>query len=635
MFLIGTDWHLFCWVYIKGVQMTKVDNNSFKITSHYDLKKSIKNARHLIKLGNFHEALLEVNNVLKIKPKNIKALKLMNELHSLIGLSNCSKQRKKFQENTIGPNLVKLLEDGNYDEVEKHLLKTLDKFPKNSTLWLLLGDVYGRQEKYSLALQSLERSLLLNPSDPDLYNKIGSTFMALEKPGDAYRFFQQSLIIDPNNVEATFQTGMIYNQIRKSNQAFALWSRALELDPKNISALTMLGIHFSQNDGNSEVALDYFERALKEDPTDIALYNNVTSALMDLGRHDEAINIFETIKGDRKLLRSPGFAEKINFCHGLALLSVGRTDEGWKLWWDRVHEKSTMHSKIDNLSIPRLSKDLAAKSGRLLVLREQGIGDQIYLLGSLKKFAETHNFHIILEVCERTLGLMKNSFPDFDVITTSQVPETAADYWMAYGDLPHLQGMSKFSKGISEPYIINNQELVEIWKEKLPQKKITIGLSWRSGDMSPKRVKHYTHLNDWEELINMRDVTCVCLQYSDISKDLETLTPEARSNLFIPDIDLTNDFENLGAIIANCDLVIGPSSAPIHQSSASGTPTVVYTLRGNRYSLGKYLEKEEYSDVWYSNCKNITFRSSETNVLVKRCLELVEEVKTERKSQSR
>lgn len=610
--------------------MTKEDNKLFHVSNNFNLKDNLKAARYLIKLGNFDAALSELSKILTVKPRNIKALNLMKEIHSLIGVNTSLQKQNKKRDNGRAPNLEKLLNERKYDEIERHLLEMIAKFPQDATLWLLVGDVYKGQEKYSLALQCFERSLSLNSNDPDLFNKIGSTFMSLEKPGDAYKFFQQALAIDPSNAEATVQTGMIYHHIRKFEQAFSYWSRALEFDPKNTSAMTMMGVHYSQNEGDSETALDYFKRALKEDPTDVNLHNNVTAALMGLGRHEEALDIFEKLRDDKNLYRPPGFQEKINFCHGLALLSLGRTNEGWELWLNRVHLDLTMHSNIDDLSMPRLSKDSAKKSGRLLVLREQGIGDQIYLLGSLKKFAETHNFEIILEVSPRTLGLMKNSFPDFEVITTSQVPTIKSDYWVAYGDIPYLQGMSKFSEGLSEPYIRNNQGLVKIWREKLPKKKFTVGLAWRSGDMSPNRVKNYTNLHEWEDLINMQDVTCVCIQYSDISKDIEVLTPEARSNLYIPDIDLGNDFENLGAIIENCDLVIGPSTAPLHQASASGIPTIVYTLRGYQWSLGKYLYNDEYRDVWYTNCTNINFRPSETDRLVNRCLELVREMKTQK-----
>jgi len=88
---------------------------------------------------------------------------------------------------------------------------------------------------------------------------------------------------------------------------------------------------------------------------------------------------------------------------------------------------------------------------------------------------------------------------------------------------------------------------------------------------------------------------------------------------------LKDDFDNLAAVMKNCDLVIGPSSAPVHQASAIGTNTIVYTLKGkNAYSCGLWLEHNEYQDISYSNCKNITFDQYNRATLVKRVDELID-----------
>ena len=75
----------------------------------------------------------------------------------------------------------------------------------------------------------------------------------------------------------------------------------------------------------------------------------------------------------------------------------------------------------------------------------------------------------------------------------------------------------------------------------------------------------------------------------------------------------------------NCDVVIGTSSAPVHQASAVGTNTIVYTLKGTyQHSYGLWLEHNEYQDISYSNCKNITFDQYNKATLVKRVEELID-----------
>ena len=204
---------------------------------------------------------------------------------------------------------------------------------------------------------------------------------------------------------------------------------------------------------------------------------------------------------------------QLDFVHGLSLISLGKTKDGWKLWNQRVEIPNVLHVEKSEFKIPRLVNLSEAKGKKVLVLREQGIGDQLWLLGSLKKFQETADCSIALDVEPRLHSLMLRSFSHFEILNYRHGIDTKADYWIAYGDLPSLLNFSQDSHGLSAPYLVVDENLSSYWDSKLPKDKLRIGLAWRSGNMDARRVQYYTELSDWSDLLMMNDVCFICLQY--------------------------------------------------------------------------------------------------------------------------
>ena len=57
----------------------------------------------------------------------------------------------------------------------------------------------------------------------------------------------------------------------------------------------------------------------------------------------------------------------------------------------------------------------------------------------------------------------------------------------------------------------------------LPKGRLNVGFSWRSGLVNPRRLNSYTFLSDWADIIDSDHVNPICLQYEDISEDLQPI----------------------------------------------------------------------------------------------------------------
>ena len=148
---------------------------------------------------------------------------------------------------------------------------------------------------------------------------------------------------------------------------------------------------------------------------------------------------------------------------------------------------------------------------------------------------------------------------------------------MPFGEVGPIFNIGK--KVDPKAYLVPDPKLTTEWSKIRENKKLTIGLSWRSGLMAKGRVQHYSSLDQWTRLLQSEKVRVICTQYSDIDEDIKSLEPDVRKRLYVPDVDMKNDIEALAAILSNCDLVVGPSSATTMLAGSLGRRTTIFAHR--------------------------------------------------------
>jgi len=583
----------------------------------------IRKAKRATKEKDFVSALKIYDSILEKFPKNKKVQKYRNDLISSLSAAqiepniNINNTYQKLEE------LKTLLNEQRYAKAEKLTIELIENFPNEALYWTTLGHIYRNLEKLGPSFQCLEKALTLNANDPEIHLEISDNFLKINDFKNGFKSLKTCLSLDKQNIEAMFRVGQLYLTVKNYDQAIHEFNNVLEIDQNDLAALNQLGILYKRELGDDVKALEYFKRAFELDKTDFTSCNNLSGVLLNLNRVDEALALFEASKTLKSDQLSDYNKMKFEFNHSLLLMALGDTDTAWPLWWKRTNIMDLFAIDTKKLAFPKLDDPEKIRGKHLLVLREQGVGDQIYMLGSLKRFAKDYNCKVILDVEPRLTKLLTASFDEFNIVSLNQddpqYPQ--ADFWIGYGDLWALQNLSK-QHGLSAPYLHSSKTLTQHWNSVLPSGKPRVGIAWRSGNLLGSRGLEYTDLSDWESLLRSDDFNLINLQYSDIENDLANIDTPLRSKLYVPEIDLKDDFENVAAIIKNCDLVIGPSTAVIHQSSALGVETIIYAAKAYRHALGSFMESNEYVDHWYKNTKVIYYDCSNSAKLVRRVSEL-------------
>lgn len=186
-----------------------------------------------------------------------------------------------------------------------------------------LDDIFAIQDDIAATVvDQLKISLLgelpkQQETDPEAYafylqaNHLNETSTA-ESLREAVALFERVLAIDPEYVPALLGLGRSFDRMgtirvlsqdearQKSRQAI---ERALEINPQSAGAMKGLAWRLYRYDGNLPEAARYFEKALRQDPTNTAFIGDISIFLSSLGRLDEAIRF-----GEYQVSRDPANA---------------------------------------------------------------------------------------------------------------------------------------------------------------------------------------------------------------------------------------------------------------------------------------------------------------------------------------
>ena len=127
---------------------------------------------------------------------------------------------------------------------------------------------------------------------------------------------------DTNRADAYYKLGIAYLNDNKVQQAFVEFHKAYDLNPHNKEILNAIGIVYLLHLEETDKAIEYFERAVKEDPLYSEAFNNLGYAFEKKGEFEKAIAFY------RKALSNPLYptAEKAYINMGNSYYRLGNFD---------------------------------------------------------------------------------------------------------------------------------------------------------------------------------------------------------------------------------------------------------------------------------------------------------------------
>ncbi|MGA8834893.1 MAG: tetratricopeptide repeat protein, partial [Candidatus Sulfotelmatobacter sp.] len=298
-----------------------------------------------------------------------------------------------------------------------------------------LGTVFQSQGRLEEAAASYERAVILRPDLAEAHYNLGNVLYEQDRWEDAAACYQHALVLLPGLAEAHYNLGNALQAQDKFVEAVACYERALALQPEKYEARHNLG-NALQALGKLEDAMACYEQVLNVQPGYARAHYSAGCLLHALGNLDDALVQYRLARALQPDLAQAGFSES------LAQLLQGEFAAGWQNFewrWQTKDHDTPMRAYPQPLWA---GEKLA--SGRLLIWREQGVGDEIMFAGLIPDVIRTGN-RCVLDCDARLKPLFTRSFPGIEVVSgnlAGQAPENDPELEIAAhlpsGSLPGL-----------------------------------------------------------------------------------------------------------------------------------------------------------------------------------------------------
>jgi tetratricopeptide (TPR) repeat protein len=259
---------------------------------------------------------------------------------------------------------------------------------------------------------------------------------------------------------------------------------------------------------------------------------------------------------------------KIAFNASLSAMALGDFEKAWQFYSYRKYGTGVIE---ETTYAAWQGENLSGK--HLVVRREQGLGDEVRFSSVIAEVAEEAKL-ITLECDPRLVDLYQRSFPCNVRLVGVQVHGNGyvrADCAAHIGDLSVYKRRSLDDFPEHYGYLQPDFERVSYWSDYLDGLggKLSIGVSWKSGNTKGMRSTYYTNIEHWLSVFSIEGINFVNLYYGDSDEELKWVEAQIGVKVHTPKgIDLKNDLDDLSALMASLDLVVGPHTAPVDLAMA-------------------------------------------------------------------
>ena len=184
-------------------------------------------------------------------------------------------------------DLLKYYQTKKYINAEKLALSITKDFPQNQFAWKVLGVLLKDIGRKKDSLFASQKSLELNPNDPEAHNNLGVTLEELGKHNEAERCYRKAISLKPEFVQALYNLGNALKYLKKLKQAIEYYKKVIALKPNHSEAHNNLGL-IMHTLRNLDLAQAYYRKAIFLNPNNVEAHNNLGVTRQEVGKFNEA-----------------------------------------------------------------------------------------------------------------------------------------------------------------------------------------------------------------------------------------------------------------------------------------------------------------------------------------------------------
>jgi len=355
-------------------------------------------------------------------------------------------------------------------------------------------------------------------------------------------------LLEKASVEILNFLGIIYHDQNMPNKAEIAMQAAINVDKSNWGTFSNLS-HILNCRGLTERAKEAARKSVAFNDVDSLPCFNYGVILANLHLFEESNAAYR-----EALRRKPDFP-KARYNLACGLLSQGNFKEGWKEYESRFDKLDDVKSFRERFKQPTWNGS-SSKKKKLCLFSEQGVGDLIQFSRYIPKARKLVK-NIVLECQEEIATIMKQSFPDIEVIGRAGDPypsPPSCDMVASVCSLPYILGLDhpqkcEYLKELSKPI-------------ELPIK-FNIGFSWAGNPNHPLDESRSCHCQRFSAFT----------EYADLYSLQVGGNPRWKGDFPFVDLsDKLHDFNDTANYLRQLDLVITIDSGLAHLCGAMGVP---------------------------------------------------------------
>lgn len=506
-------------------------------------------AAALVELGQLDGALVAFRSAAKLNP---------NEPQFKMGVANC------------------LALSGDLAAAEAQLRSITHRHSGYALAWFNLGNVVRDLNRVTEAVECYERAISADSALPDAHNNLGNVLHTLGRLEDAEHAYRKELTLNPRNATARCNLASALIDRGCFADAEAECRQVIADEPNAAIAYSFLGAAIGHQ-GRLREALDFHRKAVALDQNSVRTLMALGSALNEIGAAAEGLPLLE-----RALALAPNMWEA-HFSLAIVKLAVGEFQEGWREFLYRSTRERFMKLYPDVKLSFALPETLAGQ--HVCVLREQGLGDQIFFLRFAAEI-KARGARITYRSTPKIASMLAR-VASIDRVIPDTEPIPTADHVLLVGDLPvalasgQLPPTARESNSIQLPPPLALTPLAHqltaiaarlarlgpppymgiTWRGGTAPEQQTSGMSWMLFKQIP--------LRELGEALQGVQGTFLALQRNPEAREIEQLS----GFLGKPLHDLTalnEDLEAMLALLALIDDYVGVSNTNMHLRAGAG-----------------------------------------------------------------
>ena len=567
----------------------------------------------LFNVGKKQEALSKINLLLIDNNKNIELLFLHAKI--CINLNEINKANSSLMEildldsknyEALKLVYVNYLKINKNDLAEKYIDKLLIADENNYELLRDKAFIQYLNKNYSVSEKYIKKALTYNSKEVFGLNILGLLYIKSGEILKAVKLFKKAISINSKYPDSYNNLGKCYIDLEKLNLAYGNFKKAYKINPSSDLPLINIANILSLKDKN-KLAIKFYKKAKKINPNNNQADENIIVCNLRLKKLEwvekEILN----------LQNSEDLNYDIMLGYSYLLLSKKKFEKGFNFFDARINTKTfPKKNKYFYNVIKKLNnKKKLIKNDNILILKEQGVGDEI-LFSSMYNNLINNFSNVKIECDKRLLKIFKRSFNKDIFFPFGHYSASNSDI-NQFNNILYAGSLTKhFRKSEQDfnikPYLKSVRELDNKFGlifNKFRDKKI-VGISWKSV-VNIFGVLKSLELNDFNKLFS-NERLLVNLQYGDTSKEISQFKENRNKIYNFNNIDLFNDFDSLISILKNLDVFVTVSNSTAHFAGALGVPTILICPK--KSSTYYYWDYEDGKTPWYYSVSIIKFENS-------------------------